>query len=90
MENSVLLEIDQEILKRTTSCTRNFACLNGDNTVNCKVQYCINQQIHFVQTPGTKTCNYKMPFGESVICSCPVRKEGNDCNHSTFNHKAGM
>jgi hypothetical protein len=75
MESITVLEIDQKILTKATSCSKGFACLNGDNTVNCKIQYCINRQIHFIESSGTKTCNYKMHFGESFICICPVRKE---------------
>jgi hypothetical protein len=68
-------QINEDILKNTTKCTTNFSCLSGNRTDLCKVEYNVDDKIHFVNCIGSKPCNYRIPFGYSFICQCPVRKE---------------
>lgn len=70
------MQISEDILKETTECKRNFICLNSLDTVKtCKVISCINNKVHFVECANYYICPYLMPFGNSFICNCPVRKE---------------
>jgi hypothetical protein len=36
---------------------------------------CVNGEIHFVDYTSKVYCGYKMSFGNSEICNCPIRKE---------------
>jgi len=72
---SAIIEIDKEILKKTTDCKKNFECLNKDCNVLCKVVININQDVLFVKCLCKDICNYQMFYGYETICTCPTRKE---------------
>ena len=57
------MEIDEEILKNTTECNKNFHCLSTGNHIYCKVETCINNKVHFVKCMSEESCPYKMNFG---------------------------
>ena len=69
------MDIDKEILKKTTNCEKNFECLNNDKHIYCKVEDCVNNKVHFVKCLNVDYCVYKMSFAQSFICNCPTRKE---------------
>lgn len=69
------MEIAKEILDKTTKCQKGFKCLKNDNHVYCKVENCVSNKVHFVRCLSGNYCNYKLPFGNSIICNCPTRKE---------------
>ena len=69
------MEIDKKTVAETLRCEKNFDCLNNDEHVYCQVESCVNKAVHFVKCPVMTPCNYKMSFGDSSICTCPVRKE---------------
>jgi len=69
------MEIDKKIVEVTSQCEKNFVCLNNNKHIYCLVEYCINNKVHFTKCKEKKHCNYKMNFGGSYICNCPVRKE---------------
>ena len=69
------MDIDKKIISATRNCLRNFSCLNSDIPVYCKVVNCINKKVHFVKYVDESLCNYKISFGNSIICTCPTRKE---------------
>jgi hypothetical protein len=41
----------------------------------CEVIQCVNREVHFVCGTEGGICDYRINFGSSYICSCPVRKE---------------
>ena len=59
----------------TTKCNKNFSCLTGTRKDLCPVDYCINQGLTFVECVEETDCNYRTPYGDSVVCLCPVRIE---------------
>lgn len=69
------MDIDKEILDKTTQCDKGFICLNNKDHVYCQVENCVNDEVHFIKCLSDKYCNYKMSFGKSYICNCPTRKE---------------
>jgi hypothetical protein len=70
------MNISKEVIKKTTNCKRNFICLSGTpEQINCKVIDCINNKVHFVECKNNIACSYKMAYGNSLLCNCPVRKE---------------
>ncbi len=68
--------IDEAIKKNATKCRRNFSCLSGENGYLCEVEDFAGGKIHFIK-PGnaSELCGYRMEFGYSYLCNCPVRKE---------------
>ena len=68
------MEIDKELLEKTTDCNKDFACLNNDKHICCKVEHCVNNKVHFVKCLDNY-CSYRMSYGYSDICNCPIRKE---------------
>lgn len=73
-ESKMDLKIDEEILKKTTRCKKNFSCLSGERSL-CNIELCVNEKIHFIKCVSGESCNYRIPFGYSFVCTCPVRKE---------------
>ncbi len=69
------MDINKEILKRTTKCEKDFNCLKDEKHVYCKVERCVSDKVHFIQCLIDGYCIYRMSFGESFICNCPTRKE---------------
>ncbi len=75
MPQKTVIQISEEILKKTDRCRKNFACLSGEGTELCKVELCVEDKIHFIKCMDRKPCGYRIPFGYSYVCICPVRKE---------------
>ena len=69
------IKVDEPTIKSTTECEKRFACLNGDKSVLCKVKFSVRDETVFVKCLNTEHCYYRMIFGDSFICNCPVRKE---------------
>jgi hypothetical protein len=69
------MEIDPLIIAETLFCRKNFECLNNSTIVYCTVENCINKKVHFIDSNDNLSCRYKLAFGYSYICNCPVRKE---------------
>ncbi len=67
-------KVDDNILRETTKCRKNFSCLNGEKPI-CTVEFCIENTVHFVKCASNDSCVYRVPFGYSYVCICPVRKE---------------
>ena len=68
-----VIKIDEDILKSATRCKKNLFCLSGNDI--CKVEYCVDGKIHFIKCMNLDPCNYRISFGYSFVCNCPVRKE---------------
>ena len=73
------LEIDAEITAETTRCADNFSCLSGDSEKLCEVEDCVSNTIHFVKCLESSHCNYKVPFGNGHVYTCPTRMEIYNC-----------
>jgi len=69
------IEVDKKTVNKTSCCEKNFNCLKSDKHVCCKVEYCVNNKVHFISGSDNKYCSYKKSFGHSFFCTCTVRKE---------------
>jgi hypothetical protein len=67
------IKVDDNIKQETTKCKKKFSCLSGETP--CSVELCIDNKIHFIKCVSKEPCSYKVPFGYSDVCTCPVRKE---------------
>ncbi|MFZ3382993.1 MAG: hypothetical protein WA144_03615 [Candidatus Methanoperedens sp.] len=68
-----VIKIDENISKTASKCKKNLSCLSGKEI--CKVELCIDGKIHFIKCINLEPCDYRIPFGYSFVCICPVRKE---------------
>lgn len=69
------MEIDEKTVSETNRCPSNLDCLNNSKHVFCKVEYCCDNEVHFIKCVNNQDCNYKSSFGYSTLCNCPIRKE---------------
>jgi len=75
-------DISADVLNRTTKCPSDFYCLNSgsdpkcsESMTMCPVEVHIENSVLFVRAPHNLLCSYKIHFGTSYICTCPVRYE---------------
>ncbi len=68
-----VIKIDENISKTATKCIKNLSCMSGSDI--CKVELCVDGKIHFIKCMNLEHCNYRISFGYSFVCNCPVRKE---------------
>ncbi len=69
------IQISEDTIKKTTKCQKSFSCLSGERKDLCEVESCVNDEIHFLKCMYNSLCRYRVPFGYSSVCTCPVRKE---------------
>ena len=69
------MEINEAIIKETKNCNKDFSCLENKDQLYCKVKKCISNSIHFIECNDDLSCLYNLNYGDSNICTCPVRKE---------------
>jgi hypothetical protein len=68
-------KVSADIIKETTECKYNFSCLSGEKGCLCEVEKNFFDKILFVKPIENAFCDYKISFGYSYTCSCPVRME---------------
>ena len=68
-------KISDETIKNTKECNKTFGCLRDEKHVLCRVERCVNEEVYFIKCLHNDKCDYKIAFGNSYFCSCPVRKE---------------
>lgn len=67
--------IDDAVVVQAHRCEDSHRCLN-----DCGVQLCqidtatVGGEVIFVDPEKCGSCTYRVSFGFSAICSCPVRK----------------
>jgi hypothetical protein len=74
MGRADMVEISEDILWKTTQCTRALSCLNGESDCLCEVEQRIGAEVLFVRCMNGD-CSYRVPFGYGCVCTCPVRME---------------
>ena len=75
MNGSEEIRISEDILKMADKCRKNHSCLSGQLDDLCKVELNVDDKIHFVKCMTQEFCPYRISFGYSYVCLCPVRKE---------------
>lgn len=68
------LQIDESILKDTTQCKYEFACLKMEDYPLCQVtgETILGSGI-YVKAPKWNPCFYKVSWESNHICLCPTR-----------------
>jgi hypothetical protein len=69
------LEISEEALRRTTQCPHEFACLNNGEHHLCTPLVTMGKGGLLIKEGAVKRDPYRVSFGNSWLCICPVRRE---------------
>ena len=69
------IKIDEDTLKKTTECEKNFSCLSGENECLCEAVVSSGNRFLFIDPKSNISCNHCMPFGNYFLCDCPTRNE---------------
>ena len=69
------IEIDTEILQKTSYCKRDFRCLSGDKRCLCEVKVSIGYDMVEIKPNLVLDCKYHVTFGDTSFCICPTRNE---------------
>jgi len=69
-------KIDTETLNDAENCKYNYSCLNDNPECLCDIDYDLGEgKILFLKSDQLINCNYMLSYGNSYICTCPVRKK---------------
>ncbi len=68
------IEIDKEILDKTTKCDFNFSCLSNSKHQHCKIKEIVPGSYIITECQNGE-CSYFLSFGKGGFCLCPVRQE---------------
>ena len=69
------LDIDEDVLEKTTKCERGFACLSGDDRCLFNIEHAIQGSVCYVSC-SEEGCPYRVSHGfMGAVCSCPARVE---------------
>jgi hypothetical protein len=70
------MEIKKEIIESAKKCEYNFECLSNKNCfcLSSIVNNIIYDKALFIKC-NENSCGYNIIFGQSTICTCPVRSE---------------
>jgi hypothetical protein len=67
-------KVDDSTIKEATKCEKDFSCLYEKGKELCKVIHKVEDKVYFVECQDTESCFYRVPFGDTFFCMCPVRK----------------
>ena len=70
------IEVPDTLKEETYRCPHDFACLatvSSGNQPKCKVDYSNGKNVLIlVASQGRVSCPYQIPFGNDLMCICPV------------------
>jgi hypothetical protein len=72
-EETMTLQISDKTLKQTTKCPFSFQFLNKETRSIYIIDRCFEGDVCFLETAKPQVCPYKISFGYSYMCHCPVR-----------------
>ncbi len=70
------VEIPDSVRRQVTQCPHDFSCLEtgrcGDREM-CKVAHSYGDNVMLLASKEQVRCTYRVAFGRSQLCVCPVR-----------------
>ncbi len=69
------MEIDENIIKKATNCSKEHKCLKEKDFIYCKAERCICDSVLFLVCKEQIGCNYQIAYGNCQVCRCPIRIE---------------
>lgn len=71
----MILQVSDKAREETTKCPFSFQCLQDEKRCMCVIERCLEGNGCFLETVKPQDCPYKMSFGYSYMCHCPIRIE---------------
>jgi hypothetical protein len=68
-------KINEKTKEQTTKCPHSFKCLEDEKSDMCSVEWCLKGNGCFLKKVKPQSCPYRIRFGNSHLCNCPVRRE---------------
>ncbi len=65
--------INEDTMRVTSQCERNYSCLSGHKECLCKIEKA-RGNVLFIH-PENTNCKYRSSFAYFKICLCPIRNE---------------
>jgi hypothetical protein len=63
-----------EALRQQVACDKQFACIGAALSDLCQGVYHRDLDILECLEKGASPCKFAKPFGEALVCTCPLRK----------------
>ncbi len=75
-----MLIVDNDLIMKATECQHDHECQKKDfNSImcmnSCEVENTVQELLFVKEKLRNYYCSYKIPFGYSFYCKCPVRNE---------------
>ncbi len=67
--------INPETAKQATKCLYNHACMQPGTPLRCTISEVVNNTVFFTKEKKPSACPYQSTFGNSFMCTCPLRQE---------------
>lgn len=71
------VEVPESIRRKVTQCPHEFGCLAsghcGSRTI-CAIEYSYGDSVMLLATNEQIDCPYRVAFGHSQLCVCPIRE----------------
>lgn len=75
MEDKPKYQINADIVAQADQCNACHRCLKDPTFDLCRIDYvAAGGEVLFVSADQCRDCGYQIPFGEGLVCGCPVRK----------------
>ena len=75
MDEKPKYKIDAAVVAEADRCQSCHRCLKDATFKLCRVDYVAAEgEVLFVSSDQCRNCGYQVPFGDSLVCACPVRK----------------
>lgn len=71
-------QIDGKLVERADRCQRGNPCLGGGEGLHCQVRFSVQKDDDhyiFIECREDDGCSYRLTFGQTHVCTCPVRAE---------------
>jgi hypothetical protein len=67
------VDVGDQVKDLATHCRKAQCCMRGEAV--CRVVDCVAEKVFFVEGEVRRHCSYRLGFGKSYCCNCPVRQE---------------
>ncbi|MCF7817402.1 MAG: hypothetical protein K9M54_05925 [Kiritimatiellales bacterium] len=67
--------VNPATVENAVQCPHNHACLSKEGKPCCTIAETINNKVFFTHSKKPTACPCQMAFGNSFLCTCPVRHE---------------
>ncbi len=74
----IRFEIEKSLVDLADKCPGGHPCLDGKESLHCRVSFSVEKgedEYIFIKCPEGGGCSYRLSFGQTHVCTCPVRMQ---------------